>query len=198
MDAPAIPTVIEQVLNQPTPEVLAKLQPLLLAMGSPQALAAHDIAGQFYLYLSAIRNLIEARQFPVLATTLAASSIGIGMAKDIFSEEETINPLKAMVDGLRVVLDILSNYQFVRQWEPSFAAVHDAAVWNLYQAYWNLSAEMHPGLSVVKRAELLENLFSIVRNPESESALRLALLVRLFQWGLIARLLPLLQSVRSS
>jgi hypothetical protein len=197
MNAPAIPTVIDQVLNQPTPEALAKLQPLLLALGTPQALAAHEIAGQFYMYLSAIRNLVETRQFPVLATTLAATSTGIGMAEDIFSEDKTVNPLQVLVDGLRVALDVLSTYQFVRQWEPSFAAVHDRAVWNLYQAYWSLSSEMQPGLSVVKRAELLENLFKLVRDPESESALRLALLVRLFQWGLIARLLPLLQSVQT-
>lgn len=192
----ALAQVIESIVKQPTPEAVAKLQPLLLAIDTPEARAAHIIAGDFYVYLSAIRNMMSARQFPVLATTLALTSQGIGVAEDIFGEGKT-NFHKVMVDGLRMALEVLSTYQFVREWVPSFASVHDVASWNLYQRYWELSSDLQPDMPVTKRAELLDTLFSLVRDPATESEVRLAVLVRLFQWGLMTRLVPLLEPVQS-
>lgn len=193
----ALSVVVHSILTEPTPEALTKLQPLLLALDTPSARAAHDISGQFYRYLSTIRNLMEARQFPLLATSLSLTSTGIGIAEEVFSERKT-NMMKVMTDGLRMALDTLGTYQFVRQWEPSFAAVHDHAVWNLYEAYWQLSTELQPNLSHMERTEAMESLFVIVRDTQADSALRLALLVRLFQWGLLVRLVPLLHTLKGA
>jgi hypothetical protein len=197
MKTSALLAVVEQLLKQPTPDALAKLQPLLLAWPTPEAKAVHEMAGQFYLYLSAIRNMMEARQFPLLATSLSMTSTTIGMAEELISEGRT-NRLKLMVDGLRMALDTLGTYQFVRQWEPTFAAIHDGAVWRLYEAWWQLSEDSQPDLPITRRAELLDQLFEIPRNPEADSALRLAFLVRLYQWGLVARLAPMLQTLQTT
>lgn len=197
MSAEALSLVLESIFKQPTPEALSKLQPLLLAIDHPSAEAAHEIAGQFYLYLSGIRNMITARQYPVVATALSVTATGMGVAEDVFSEGPT-NMLKMMLDSLRVALDTLSTYQFVRQWEPTFAALHDTASWNLYEAYWQLSVDTQPDLDTFKRAELLENLFSLVRDSESDTSLRLALMVRLFQWGLMTRLVPLIELTKQT
>ena len=195
MSTEALSLVLESIFKHPTPEALSKLQPLLLAIDHPSAKAAHDIAGQFYLYLSGVRNMITSRQFPVVATALAVTATGMGVAEDMLSDKPT-NMLNVMLDSLRVALDTLGTYQFVRQWEPTFAALHDAATWNLYQSYWQLSVDTQPDLDTIKRAELLETLFIIVRDVEADSSLRLALLVRLFQWGLMTRLVPLIQLVK--
>lgn len=192
MSSEALSLVLESIFKQPTPEALSKLQPLLLAIDHPAAESAHEIAGQFYLYLSGIRNMITARQFPVVATALSVTATGMGVAEDILSEGPT-NLLRVMIDSLRVALDTLSTYQFVRQWEPTFASLHDTASWSLYRSYWKLSVDTQPELDTLKRAELLENLFSIVRDSNSDTSLRLALLVRLFQWGLMSRLVPLIE-----
>ncbi|MCI0710633.1 MAG: hypothetical protein L0154_10780 [Chloroflexi bacterium] len=193
----ALSAVVESILKQPTPEALSKLQPLLLVIDTPEAGAINDVARDFYMYLSAIRNMLTARQFPVLATSLAVTSQSLGMTEEILSPERT-NVAKVLTDGLRMALDVLSTYQFVRQWEPGFAAIHDSASWNLYEHYWKLSVDTQPDLSPVKRAELLEELFTLVRNPETDSALRLALLVRLFQWALITRLVRMLDLVKGT
>lgn len=196
MSTEALSLVLESIFTHPTPEALSKLQPLLLAIDDPSAEAAHKIAGQFYIYLSGIRNMITARQFPVVATALSVSATGIGVVEDIFSEGPT-DMMKIMLDSLRVALDTMSTYQFVRQWEPAFAALHDNAAWNLYQSYWQLSQDMQPNMSALKRTELLESLFAEVRGAESDTALRLALLVRLFQWGLMTRLMPLIKMAQA-
>jgi hypothetical protein len=182
---------LDQVLKEPTPQNLWKLHPSLLVIDHPSADAASNIAGQFFRYLSLIQSKLESRQFPILATTLAISGTGIGMAENIFSSRKT-NIMELLVDGLRVALDTLSTYQFVRQWEPDFATLHDTAVWDLYRSFWQLSEDLQPDLDTTKRVELLDDLFRAVRDPESDGSLRLALLVRLFQWGLAVRVLPLL------
>jgi hypothetical protein len=198
MDNPsALSTIIENILTEPNPEALAKLQPMLLLIDSPEAEAIRDVARDFYMYLSAIRNMLTARQFPVLATSLAVTSQSLSVAQDVFSPEKT-NVAKVLTDGLKMALDVLSTYQFVRQWEPTFAAIHDSASWNLYEHYWKLSMDTQPDLAPVKRAELLEELFALVRSPDTDSALRLALLVRLFQWALITRLVRLLELAKGT
>lgn len=182
---------LDQVLKEPTPENLWKLHPELLVLDHPTADAASHIAGQFFRYLSSIQSKLESRQFPVLATTLAIGGTSVGIAENIFSDHKT-NIFELMVDGLKIALDALSTYQFVRQWEPDFAALHNIAVWDLYHAYWRLSEDFQPNLDTAKRRQLLDNLFNVVRDPESDGSLRLAMLVRLFQWGLAIRVLPLL------
>ena len=193
MDQPsALSAIIESILKEPNPETLSKLQPMLLLIDTPEAEAIRDIARDFYMYLSAIRNMLTARQFPVLATSLAVTSQSLRVAEDVFGPQKT-NVAQVLTDGLKMALDVLSTYQFVRQWEPTFAAIHDSASWNLYERYWQLSVDTQPDLSPMKRVELLEELFATVRNPETDSALRLALLVRLFQWALVTRMVRFLE-----
>jgi hypothetical protein len=187
----SLAVLLEQVLRNPTPDTLWRLQPALLALDHPSAAGAREIAGQFFAYLNAVRSKAEARRFPVLATAFAATSTSLSIGEDLLALEKA-KVLPMLLEGVRLTLDILSNYQFVRQWEPDFAAVHDAAVWNLYGAYWKLSEDHQADMDAEKRRELLDGLFSIVRDPEADSALRLALLVRLFAWGLIARMVPLI------
>jgi hypothetical protein len=182
---------VEQILKNPTPEGLWAFQPTLLALDHPSAEATRDIVGQFFIYLSAVRSKAESRNFPVLATVLAAGSSALDVAESLLNDEH-IRLLPLLLDGLHLTLAALSNYQFVLQWEPDFAAVHDAAVWNLYAAYWKLSADFQPDMEFEKRQQLLDSLFEVVRDANADSRLRLALLVRLFTWGLVTRLIPLI------
>jgi hypothetical protein len=192
MTASPLQLVIESLLTQPTPEAVLKLQPLLLAWQHPFAPATHDLAGQFYVYLSAIRSVLAERQYPRIATALSLTAIGLEISEEMLAGEPPNSIVNLLTDGLRVALNTLSSLQYVRQWEPGFAAIHDNAVWNLYQSYWQLSCDMQPTLSAWQRTESMEELFKIVRDAQADSSLRLVLLVRLFQWGLVMRLLPLL------
>ncbi len=187
----SLPVLLDQFLKQPTPELLLEMQPIFLSIDHPSAQAAHKIAGHFYTYLSAVRGKVETKQFPVLATALVVSSTGVNIAEEIFSERRT-NIWNLVADGMRVALDTLSTYQFVKQWETDFGSVHDAATWNLYAAYWHLSMEYQPDIELETRAQAMHDLFRVVREPEVDNALRLASMVQLFQWALIARLAPLL------
>ena len=186
-----LPALLDEFLQQPTPDTLWKLHPVLLTLDDPSADIAVEIAGQFFRYINAVQRAMESRQFPVLATALAVGSTGITMAQEIFSDKKT-DTVRLSLDGLRVALDILSTYQFVRQWQPAFAAVHDAAVWDLYKAYWKLSVDLQPDLDIDTRVNALESLFTQVRAAEQDNTVRLALLVQLFQLALAARVLPLL------
>ncbi|NDJ85489.1 MAG: hypothetical protein GYB66_06355 [Chloroflexi bacterium] len=185
--------LVEQVLEKPSPEGLWHLHAGLLASRHPEAPIARDLAGHFFRYLSAVQSKIGTRQFPVIATGLAVTSTGINVTEEIFSNRKT-NLWNLTADGFRLALDTLSTYQFVRQWETDFAALHAAAAWELYAAFWRLSETWQPAMPATARAQTLEELFTPVRDPDAENALRLAVMIRLFQWGLAAQMLPVLRS----
>lgn len=183
---------LEQVLSNPSPAEIAQLQPALLSVDNPSAQATLRVAGIFYRYMVAVRAQADAKQFPIIATALSATSTGISIGQDVFSPDPTPT-MHVALDTLRTTLDVIGTYQFVRQWEPAFQAVHDSAVWELYDAYWQMSQDLQPDLSIEKRVALLETLFQPVRNQESDGRLRLAWMVTLFQWALVARMASLLK-----
>lgn len=183
---------VEQLLKQPTPESLWQLQPVLLA--HPKGQAAYELSGHFFRYLSQVKAKMDARQFPLLATALALTSTGINISEEIFSSRKT-NLWNLTADAFRLALDALGTYQFVLQVEPTFLAIHDAATWDVYNAYWQISTDYQPALDPETRTRALDQLFQVVRDPKAEVVVRVAFLVQLFQWALILRLLPLLTGV---
>ena len=185
--------VLQRVLREPTPENLWALHPVLLAQEAPTA--ARDLARMFYCYLSSVRSKLTSKQFSSLAAALAAGSVGVIALQDLIeafthNQQHTIQRL--LTGGLAEALEIVATAQHVKAWETEFASVHDAAVWCLYEALWQLSAETQPDLPVEQRQALIDGLLSTVRDPGVNSAVRMAVIIRLFQVLLAIRLMPLL------
>lgn len=191
----SVELLLRRIFDEPSPDDLWQLHPYLLASTAPEAGPAREIAHMFYCYLSCVRSKLTSKQYSLFAATLAAGSVGVIALQDVVrhlatDREHALRDL--LVGGLAESLEMLSTLQNVKAWETEFSSVHEEAVWNLYAALWQLSAEMQPDLSSEQRQVLLDNLLQPARDPAVGSLARMAVIVRLFQVMLAIRLSPLL------
>ncbi len=185
--------LLQRVLREPTPDHLWSLHPVLLALDIPASV--RDLARMFYCYLSSVRSKLTSKQYSSLAAALAAGSVGVIALQDLlvaFARDRDRAVQRLLTGGLAETLEMLSTAQHVKAWETEFASVHDQAVWYLYEALWQLSAETQPDLPAGQRQALIDSLLSSVRDPDVNSAVRMALIIRLYQVLLAIRLVPLL------
>jgi hypothetical protein len=193
----SVPDLLSRILSQPSPDDLWQLHPHLLAIESPDAEPAREVARLFYCYLNCVRSKLTSKQYSTLAAALAAGSVGTIAFQEVVKAvtADRANALRDLLTaGLAETLEIFSTFQHVKAWETEFASVHEEAAWHLYAALWSLSVETQPALSVEQRQALLDKLFAAVRDPNVNSGVRMALLIRLFQILLAIRVVPLLYS----
>jgi hypothetical protein len=186
--------LLQRILSDPSPDDLWRLHPHLLALDSPEAVPAREIARMFYCYLSCVRSKLTSKQYSLLAAALAASSVGVIALQDVvraLASDRAHAIGNLLAGGLAETLETFSTFQHVKAWETEFASVHEEAVWNLYAALWQLSTETQPDLPFPARQVLIDSLLSTVRDATVSSTARMAVIVRLFQVLLAIRLAPL-------
>lgn len=191
----AMETLLQRILTEPTADDLWALHPHLLVHPAPEATLAREIAQCFYCYLSCVRSKLTSKQYSHLSALLAAGSVSVIAAQDILEglrtgRQQALGNLLA--GGLAAALETTSTRQHVRAWETEFASVHEEAVWHLYTGLWLLSVETQPELALEQRHALIDSLLGVVRNPEADSAGRMAIIIHLFQVLLALRMAPLL------
>jgi hypothetical protein len=190
----SLESLVQRILSEPSPDDLWDLHPHLLALESPDAEPARDLAQLFYCYLSCVRSKLTGTQYSTLAAALSASSVGVIALQDVLEVFETDRARAIsnfLAGGLAASLETFSTLQHVKAWEKEFASVHEEAVWHLYAILWQLSVETQPGLPSDQRQRLIDSLMGAVRDPKVDSAARVAIVIRLFQVLLIIRLAPL-------
>ena len=193
--------VFQRIMRQPSPDDLWALQPYLLALDSPEAEAAREIAHRFYCYVSRVESKLNSKQYSTVSARLAGGSVGVIAAQDVLDSltSQRRGALgELLAGGLAGMLEILASLQAVKAWETEFASVHAEAAWDLYAALWRVSVEAQPGLSPPQRQELIDPLFAIIRSVEVDDTVRVALIVWLYQIVLAIRLAPLLAVERES
>lgn len=192
----ALDNLLQRILSDPSPDDLWALHPYLLAMDVPEAAPARDLAQLFFCYLSCVRSKLTSKQHSSLSAALSAGSVGVVVAQDLWASfregrVETITELLA--GGIAGILEVTSTLQHVKAWDIEFQSVHEEALWRLYAALWHLSVETQPDLPVEKRHALVDNLLSMLRQPELDGSVRMALVIRLLQILLAIRLAPLVE-----
>ncbi|MBN2304945.1 MAG: hypothetical protein JXQ72_10730 [Anaerolineae bacterium] len=201
MSANSVYDLLQRVLKEPTPDDLWHLHPHLLALDSPAAPPARELARMFFCYLSCVRSKLTSKQYSSLAAVLAAGSLSVLAVEDVIealrsSQQNVLYNMLA--GGLAAMLEMFATVQHVKAWETEFMSVHEEAVWGMYTAFWQLSGEMQPDLDTAERHALIDRLLAPARNRDTDGMIRMALLIQLFQWMLairIAPLLPLMQPV---
>jgi len=94
-------------------------------------------------------------------------------------------------------LMVLATLQYVKAWEAETSLVHDQAMWWLFEGLWRLSREFRPHMAAGERQKLIDALLAPAREEETGPAVKIVLLVRLFQTLLFSSLgwvVPLLAS----
>lgn len=193
---PTVRALLAQILEDPTPDTLWQLHPHLLARPAAETQAARDITRAFYSYLSQVRSKLTSKQYSSLAALLAAGAVSVIAMQEAYEAlvVEHRHNLSSLFGGaLASMLEAFSTVQHVKAWETEFASEHEEAVWSIYVALWHISADAQPDLPVERRHELIDSLLAPVRQTQTDSMLRLVLVIRLYQLLLAILLAPLLE-----
>ena len=198
---------LTQVLARPMPDALWNLRIDLLALADRLpadrqggATWTLEIARQFYGYLTELRSKMTAREYSRFASRLDMGSVGALAVQDLVTEREHL--LESLfLGGLSEGLMVLATLQYIKAWEAETALVHNQAIWWLFEGLWRLSREFRPEMPAAERQRLIDALLAPVRSEETAPAVKVALLVRLFQAlliGSLAWVVPLLAEEKVS
>ncbi|OQY18121.1 MAG: hypothetical protein B6I35_13500 [Anaerolineaceae bacterium 4572_32.2] len=187
-------TALSQVLACPTPEGLWQLRADLLPLADnlpagqrKDAVRSLEIAREFHGYLAELRSKMTAREYSQLASRMDVGSVGMLALQDLLTEREHL--LKSLfMGGLSEGLMVLATLQYVKAWEAELALTHDQALWWLFEELWRLSGEFRPQMAAGERRKLIDALLAPARSEETEPALKVALLLHLFQVLLLGSL----------
>ena len=187
--------LLRRILTEPVPDDVWQLHPHLLAAGE-SGQPALAVAEKFYCYLSTVRSKLTSKRFSSFAASLAAGSMGVIALEDVVesmgSRDHQGTLFNLMAGGLAATLEVAATWQHVKAWETEFTSVHEECVWFLYEVLWTFSAEHQPEMPLSQRHALIDHLLGAVRSPEVNSTIRMALIIRLFQFLLVIRAAPLL------
>jgi hypothetical protein len=184
-------TTLKRILDDPTPDDLWKLQADLLAHGGDAAQQAREVAGEFYSCLQDLESKIASRsasRWGAVLETASVTSVGL---QEMLAEQA--DPLKRILaSGVTAMLEIGAAAKNVEAWEVEASLMYYDVAWYLYGELWGISMEMRPELSPGERRGLIDRLLDPVADPHVADLAKSAMLVRLFQAVLAARIWPLL------
>lgn len=188
---------LERILTAPAPEDLWQIQKALLALGGETAQRARQVAGAFH---SCLRNMQSkkasrsaSRQGAALGTA-AVASVGL---EEMFAAQK--DPLRRLfASGVSALLEVGAAVKNAEAWEVEASLLYYDLAWYLYGELWDISLASRPELSAEQRQAGTDLLVRPLLDPKVADAIKSALLLRLFQIVLAARMWPVLNGVRSA
>lgn len=190
-EMPELDITLGRILISPSPEDLWQLQTALLATGGETALHAREVAGEFYSFLRDLESKIASRsasRWGAVLETASVTSVGL---QEMLAEQA--DPLKRLfASSVTAMLEIGAAVKNVQAWEVESSLVYYDVAWHLYGELWDVSLAARPDLPTDERVAMLDRLLRPIADTEVDDASKSALLVRLFQVALTARVMPLL------
>lgn len=184
---------IARLWEAPTAAGLWTLQAPLLAIDTPEARAAHHLAGEFYTYLNGLEHKLAAQRYSHFAAILETAAVTTIGFEDVF-KGGSVERREVFAAGLAGVLEVMAAMQDVKAWETDTRAGDLRSAWHLYRMFWEISAQMQPDLPPAERARHLDQVFTPVVAPDTPDPARVALIIRLYQLLLALHLLALLSN----
>lgn len=180
-----------RILAKPTPKDLWRLQADLLALGGEAARQAREVAGEFYSCLCDLESKIASRsasRWGAILETASVTSVGL---QEMLNEQD--DPLRRVVSsGVTAMLEVGAAVKNVQAWEVEAALMYGDVAWYLYGELWDISVEMRPDLALAERQGFIARLLQPIVESGASDVTKSALLIRLFQELLAARVRPLL------
>ncbi len=187
----SVSATLGRILVAPTPDDLWEIQKDLLALGGGPAERAREVARAFH---GCLRNLDSktasrsASRWGAVLGTAAVSSVGV---QEMIAEQA--DPLRRLLaSGVSALLEVGASVKTAQAWEVEVGLMYDDMAWYLYGELWDISREFRPQLPSSERKAQIDLLLKPVLDPEVPDKAKAALLVRLFQAALAARVSPLL------
>jgi hypothetical protein len=124
--------------------------------------------------------------------TAAVASVGL---QEMFAAQK--DPIRSLLaSGVTAMLEVGSAVKSAEAWEVEASLLYYDMAWYLYGELWAVSLAARPDLSTDQRRAHAELLLQPVLDPDVADATKSALLIRLFQVVLAARMWPLLNGVK--
>lgn len=183
-------TALQEILSQPTPNVLIRLQGTLLALADEGEARerALEVTGQFYQYLNELKSKLSSRNYSEWASRLDIGAVGAVALESIVAGETESLWKRLLVGGLAEGLMVAASRQYVKGWVVETELVHNQAAWYLTEALWRASSEMHPDLPPEQRWESIQALLAPAHDPDVPAPEKGVLLGRIFQILLVTYL----------
>jgi hypothetical protein len=186
---------LQPILSRPTPESLAALQGVLLALDQQEEGVdrALEIAGHFYTYLGELQSKITAKDYSELASRLDIGAVGVVALENIVATKKEEFWKRFLLGVMGEGLMIGASRQYIKAWEVETGLVHNRATWTLTEALWRTSVKMQPDLPPDRRWQAIQSLLAPAHDPNVPAADKAVLLGRVFQMLLLTHLAQLNQ-----
>ncbi|MBN1315998.1 MAG: hypothetical protein JXA42_11035 [Anaerolineales bacterium] len=186
-------STLKRILVNPTPEDLWRIQSNLLALGREQAKQAREVAGEFHSCLRNLESKIASRsasRWGAVLETASVSSVGL---QEMLAEQ--VDPLKRILaSSFTAMLEVSAAIQNAGAWEVEASLMYFDIAWYLFGKLWDVSQSARPELAWQEREGHINQLLAPVMDESVSHAIKSALLVRLFQVVLGARVWPCVNS----
>lgn len=189
--AASLRLALERVLTTPTPEDVWRIQKDLLALGGKTARQARQVAGAFHGCLRNMQSKSASRSASRQGAVLGTAAIASVSLQEMFAAQK--DPLRGLLaSGVTAMLDVGAAIKGAEAWEVEASLMFYDLAWYLYGELWDISLAARPELSAEQRRACTDLLLEPVLDPDVAGTVKSALLIRLFQVVLAARMWPLL------
>jgi hypothetical protein len=183
-------SLLMRILTAPTPDDLWGLQMRLLAIGGAAAGKAREVAGEFHSCLRELESKVASRsasRWGAILETASVTSVGL---QEMMAEQE--DPLRRILaSGVTAMLEVAAAGKNVQAWEVEASLMYYDVGWYLCGEMWEISEEMRAGLSIEERERYVGQLLKPILEANVSDRVKSALMVKLFQVVLAARVWPL-------
>lgn len=184
---------LQRIMASPTPDDVWNLQKDLLLLGGETAEQARRVAGAFHSCLRSMQSKKASRSASRQGAALGTAAVaGISLQETFAAQEDPLRGLLA--SGLTAMLEVGAALRSAHAWEVEASLMYYDLAWYLYGELWDVSLATRPELSPDQRRACTDLLLKPVLDADVPDATKSALLVRLFQVVLAARIWPLLNS----
>lgn len=189
-------STLQRILTTPTAEDVWHLQKDLLAVGGETAQQARRVAGAFHSCLRSMQSKSASRSASRQGAALGTAAVASVSLQEMFAAQK--DPLRGLLaGGVTAMLEVGAALKSAQAWEVEASLMYYDQAWYLYGELWDISLATRPELSVDERRVCTDLLLKPLLDSDVPDAIKSALLVRLFQVALAARMWPLLHGVEA-
>ena len=184
--------LLNHVARRPTTEDLWMLRGALLdsAEEQPDAQLVHEIAREFFLYVSELQGKVTARAYNVLASRLDIGAVGMLALQGILQEQESLMK-NLLLGGIGEGFMVVASRQYIKAWEQELRSLHRQVAWTLYGVLWSMSTQYQHNMTANERRALIETTLAPALDDDTPIETKTLLVLRLFQSVLLLAAAPL-------
>ena len=181
----------ERLLADPTPDELWEFQKALLAVDSPEAARAREVARTFHACLRTLESKKASRTASRWGAVLGTAAVATVSLSDLRDQQE--RELSDLLEGaLPAVLEVGAALRTAEAWEIEAGLIYDEFAWFLYEELWDISLGVRPELTADERRHRIDQVIDPLLDPHLPDKDRATLVVEVFRSVLATRALPLL------